>query len=117
MCKQFRHVLCVQGVYVEGIRHRVTDFGTKHSHYDGPLDREALIEGLQRMDENLLRVLQTIDKDAENAYLIEFYGTQQLGTFLNTILYHEALHQGQWSFFATLGEFETPQSWKVNWGL
>jgi hypothetical protein len=24
---------------------------------------------------------------------------------------HEALHHGQWSFYATLGGFETPDGW------
>ncbi|MDA1074436.1 MAG: hypothetical protein O3A63_06710 [Proteobacteria bacterium] len=48
---------------------------------------------------------------------IEFYGQQLLGTYLNAFLYHESLHQGQWSLYATSGGFETPESWKLNWGL
>lgn len=37
--KQVRHLVCVQGVYIDGIRKRVTDFGRKHVHYAGSLDR------------------------------------------------------------------------------
>ncbi len=50
-------------------------------------------------------------------YIIEFYGKNPLGGFLNVILQHEAIHHGQWSLYAALGGFETPPSWKMNWGL
>ena len=115
--KQFRHMICVEGVYVDGLVNRVTDFGIKHSHYKGSLDRDSLLNGLSSVDEKLEHALGAIVEQGDEEYTIEFYGQQTLGSYLNTFLYHEALHQGQWSFYASLGNFETPSSWKLNWGL
>ena len=115
--KQVRHMVCVQGVYIDGIRNRTTDFGKKHSHYDGPLDRESLTSALREKDGVLLEAIDAIGPAGEDDYLIEFYGQQKLATFLSTILHHEAIHHGQWSFYAALAGFETPESWKLNWRL
>jgi len=95
----------------------VASFAAKHSHYDGPLERGPLLEALKDMDSLLTRTLQDIPPASEEGFEIEFYGRQKLRTYLNTFLYHEALHQGQWSFYAALGGFETPESWQINWGL
>ncbi len=115
--KQVRHIVCVQGVYIDGIRNRVTDFGKKHSHYGGPLDRDSLTAALREKDRLLEEVLDEIGPAGEEGHVIEFYGQMPLAAFLNVILHHEAIHQGQWSFYATLGGFPTPQSWQLNWGL
>jgi len=117
LSKQFRHMICVQGVYVDGLRRGVADFSSKHSYYGGTLGRAQLLDGLSCMDDALLEVLDSIREQDEDDWMIEFYGRQPLGTYLNTFLHHEALHHGQWSFYATLGGFETPESWKLNWGL
>ena len=53
----------------------------------------------------------------EGEYVIEFYGRSPLASYLSVISQHEAIHHGQWSFYATLGGFETPPGWKLNWGL
>ena len=115
--KQVRHMVCVQGVYVDGIRNRVTDFGKKHSHYVGPLDRKSLVTGLREKDRLLDETLAAIDSANEASYTIEFYGQNTLAAYLNTFIHHEAIHHGQWSIYASLAGFETPESWKLNWGL
>ena len=115
--KQIRHLVCVQGVYIDGIRNRVTDFGKKHDYYAGPLDRDSLVEALGEKDRVLDEALLEIDPSKEDEYTIEFYGKNTLAAFLGVISHHEAIHHGQWSFYATLGGFETPDSWKINWGL
>ena len=33
LAKQFRHVLCVHGVYIDDLEHGRADFARKHSHY------------------------------------------------------------------------------------
>jgi hypothetical protein len=114
-CKQVRHLVCVQGVYVAGLRERVTDFGRKHSHYGGPLDRPSLVAALREKDEDLRAALHGLPDEGE--YAIEFYGRRTLASYLSVIPQHEAIHHGQWSFYATLGGFETPPGWKLNWGL
>jgi uncharacterized damage-inducible protein DinB len=114
-CKQVRHMVCVQGVYIAGLRDRATDFGRKHSHYTGPLDRASLVAALREKDEDLGSALREIPDEGD--YTIEFYGTRTLASYLSTIPQHEGIHHGQWSFYATLGGFETPPGWKLNWGL
>ncbi len=113
--KQVRHLVCVQGVYIGGLRDQVTDFGKKHSHYDGPLDRASLVAALRQKDDELRTALREIPGEGE--YVIEFYGRSPLASYLSVISQHEAIHHGQWSFYATLGGFETPPGWKLNWGL
>jgi uncharacterized damage-inducible protein DinB len=115
--KQVRHLVCVQGVYIGGLRDRVTDFGKKHEHYAGPLDRANLVAALREKDAELNVALDAIAPEDEDGHVIEFYGQNPLASYLNVINHHEALHQGQWSLYAALGGFETPQSWKLNWGL
>jgi hypothetical protein len=55
--KQFRHRVCVQGVYIAGIRDSVTDFARKHDHYAGSLDRGSLLAALLEKDAELDDVL------------------------------------------------------------
>jgi len=113
--KQVRHLVCVQGVYIDGVRNRKTEFERKHEHYDGPLDRHSLVAALHEKDRLLEQALDAVRDEDDHA--IEFYGTLPLATFLTVIPQHEAIHQGQWAFYATLGGYETPGSWKINWGL
>ena len=115
--KQVRHMVCVQGVYIDGLLHRESDFGNKHSHYSGDLDRQNLTRALHDMDDSLAAALAEVRSAGEDDFTIDFYGEQRLGSYLNVFLHHEALHHGQWSFYATLGGFQTPQSWRFNWGL
>ena len=115
--KQVRHVVCVQGVYTQGLRERVTDFGKKHSHYGGPLDRASLVAALRQEDRDLQLALAEIRDAGDPDLVIEFYGPNTLASYLNVYTTHESIHHGQWSFYAALGGFETPESWKLNWGL
>lgn len=62
-------------------------------------------------------MLAGIAPEDEDGISIEFYGKQPLGAYLTVIVHHEAIHPGQWSLYAALGGFETPESWKLNWGL
>jgi hypothetical protein len=58
--KQVRHMVCVQGVYNADLSDRVTDFGRKHTHYDGGLDRESLKAALEQKDAALAGSLPEI---------------------------------------------------------
>ena len=108
----------MQGVYLQGLREGVTDWGKKHAYYTGGLDRESLIKALREKDEELLTALAAIDAQGAESFSIDWYGSEiNLTRYLSVWIQHEALHQGQWSFYATLGGFPTPQSWVVNWGL
>ena len=115
--KQVRHLVCMSGVYGDGLRDRHCDFGRKHEHYKGPLDHDSLVAALREKDQQLDEVLAAITPEAEESYLIDFYGQNPLGAYLNVFIHHEAMHHGQWAFYAALASFETPESWKLNWGL
>ena len=39
--KQVRHVVCVRGVYNDGVVKKRIDFSRKHEHYSGGLGRPA----------------------------------------------------------------------------
>jgi hypothetical protein len=116
--KQVRHLICVQGVYLHGLNERVTDFSKKHSHYDGPLDRASLLQGLHEKDAALLTTLANIGKAGPERFEIDWFG-QRIGLagYLHVLIQHESIHHGEWSFYATFGGFATPVSWQMNWGL
>ena len=72
--KQVRHLVCMSGVYSDGLRDRRCDFGRKHEHYKGPLDRDSLVAALREKDRQLDEVLAAISPEAEESYVIDFYG-------------------------------------------
>jgi uncharacterized damage-inducible protein DinB len=116
--KQLRHVVCVQGVYQDGLATRRVDFGRKHAQYTGPLERAALVEALRTKDAELGQLLERIAQEPAGARIIEFFDMRpDVGRYLATMTQHEALHHGQWSLYAALGGFETPPLWRLGWGL
>jgi len=119
-CKQLRHVVCVRGVYAESIVTKRADFSKKHSHYTGALSREELMLALDATHRDLLAKFESADaRDARDARAtIDFFGTPfTLGDLAYTVVQHEAIHHGQWSAYAALAGFETPLSWRNEWGL
>ena len=113
-CKQLRHVVCVRGVYTDAMLKGRADFGSKHAHYTGTLDRTPLAAALEASSMALLAALEDVDPEAR----IDFFGnTFSLTDFSYTVVQHEALHHGQWSLYASLAGFETPHLWRREWGL
>ncbi len=113
-CKQLRHVVCVRGVYNDGLASGRADFDRKHEHYTGGLDRESLVAALASKHDKLLTVLDTID----TGRAIESFGrTFPFAEFAHVMTQHEAIHQGQWSVYASLAGFETPLRWRLEWAL
>lgn len=113
--KQLRHVVCVRGAYNEGIATGATDFARKHDHYDGPLDRSALLTAL---DEKQQRLHELLKRSPSASRSIDFGGRDiSLEQFTYIILQHEAIHLGEWSVYAALAGFETPLMWRLQWGL
>jgi uncharacterized damage-inducible protein DinB len=116
--KQVRHLVCVQGVYHQALREGRADFGDKHRHYDGPLERDALVAGLRDKDAALDALLEGLAREGEERFRLDWFGGEiSLGRFLDVLIQHEAIHHGQWSFYAALGEFDSPASWRLNWGF
>ena len=113
-CKQVRHVVCVHGVYNAALRKGKVDWTGKHDHYRGSLAREPLLAGLEEKHRELLATLEGVD----TARPIDWDGTPfTFAQFTWEFIHHEAIHHGQWSVYASLGEFATPISWRTSWGL
>jgi hypothetical protein len=112
--KQLRHVVCVRGCYNDTLRTKSTDFSKKHAQYTGGLTRPELIAALVEKQNDLLSILGSVDTAAP----IDFSGRPfSFADFTYTMVQHEALHHGQWSLYASLAGFETPLSWRLEWGL
>lgn len=114
--KQVRHLICVQGCYTDALLNRVADFSKKHSYYSGGLDRTELVEGLRQMDARMLEILKQLPE--ADIISIDFFGSQMgLTEYFHTMVQHESIHHGLWSFYSTLGQYSPPRSWKQNWEL
>ena len=79
------------------------------------IDRDSLVAALLEKDRVLGEVLDGVEDEDE--IVIGFYGKLSLAAYLSVIPQHEGIHHGQWSFYAMLGGFETPDGWQINWGL
>jgi uncharacterized damage-inducible protein DinB len=113
-CKQLRHVVCVRGLYNETLTAGKADWARKHDQYTGGLSRDELLRALAQKHEDLLAILDRTDDARE----VEFIGRPfNFAEFAHVMTQHEAIHQGQWSLYASLAGFETPLSWRLNWGL
>lgn len=117
-CKQLRHMVCVQGVYQQGLREGHADFARKHEQYQGSLERPELIAASRRMDAALEDILEGLGDAGASRFEIDFFGHHWgFARYAAVLLQHEAIHHGQWSLYAALGGFATPLGWKLNWGL
>lgn len=74
----------------------------------------ALTAALIDKQRELLEILDAVDTRAS----IDFFGHAfSFSALAYTMVQHEALHHGQWSIYAALAGFETPLSWRSEWGL
>ena len=56
--------------------------------------------------------------DGAAGFEIDFFGHRRgFARYGAVMLQHEAIHHGEWSFYAALGGFATPKGWRLNWGL
>ena len=86
----------------------------KHEHYRGLLTRPELSAALDESRRDFLGALETVEASTP----IDFFGRAfSFGEFAYTVVQHEAIHHGQWSVYASLAGFETPDSWRSEWGL
>lgn len=115
--KQLRHVVCVRGVYNEGLETRRVDFARKHEFYDGALTRSALVEALNKRNAQLVDRLTDLPQDLFRP-CIEFFGNNtSYAQYLYGYVQHESIHHGQWSLYAASAGYETPPLWRLQWGL
>jgi uncharacterized damage-inducible protein DinB len=115
--KQLRHVICVRGVYNDGLVEGKVDFSRKHEYYAGGLDREELLAALHGKHHDLQEIIHELTGDPY-ASAIDFFGSRMTyADYFYGYVQHEALHHGQWSLYAAHGGYEVPEIWRVQWGL
>jgi hypothetical protein len=112
--KQLRHVICVRGVYNAALVTKRVDWARKHDQYTGLLTRDALLAALIDKQRALLAALEIVDIEIPIDWGVTAFS---IADFAYEFVQHEAIHHGQWSVYASLGEFETPMSWRRSWGL
>ncbi len=116
--KQFRHMACVYGVYLDGFRNQAVDFSKKHSHYAGPLTKAEIRADLINKDEELRAVLRQFDDAAVDKFRLDFFGVNMSFTeYTHILIQHECMHIGIWANVAAFAGFELPESWKSEWGF
>ncbi|MQA01093.1 MAG: hypothetical protein GEU80_17550 [Dehalococcoidia bacterium] len=104
----------VRGVYNEALIQKRVDWTRSQEHYDGPLTHAALLAALQQQQERLLGILDAVDTEVS----LDWSGTDfSFAMFTWEFVQHEAIHHGQWSLYAQLAGFETPESWQQSWKL
>jgi len=118
LSKQFRHMTCVYGVYIEGFRHQAVDFSRKHSHYTGQLTKTDIRTDLQKKDEELKSLLEQFTPDMIEKFRLDFFGVNMsFSEYTHVLIQHECMHIGIWSNAAIFAGFELPKSWKSDWGF
>lgn len=118
LSKQFRHMTCVYGVYIDGFKNQAVDFTKKHSHYTGPLDRLSIKNDLAKKDLELKAVLKTFSAEQVANFRLDFFGVNMtFSEYTHVLIQHECMHIGIWSNAAIFGEFDLPKSWKSDWGF
>ena len=118
LCKQVRHLVCVQGVYQQGLSERRADFARKHDQYRGSLEPVDLKAALRAKDAELDAILADLGEEGAGRFEIEFMGRKlSFSRYVSIIVQHEAIHHGEWALYAAVGGFSTPVGWKLNWGL
>ena len=118
LSKQFRHMTCVYGVYLDGFKNRAVDFSKKHSHYEGPLDRASIKIDLAKKDNQLREILKQFTQAQVDQFKLDFFGVNMtFSEYTHVLIQHECMHIGIWSNAAAFGGFELPKSWKSDWGF
>ncbi|HLE12139.1 MAG: hypothetical protein A2504_17835 [Bdellovibrionales bacterium RIFOXYD12_FULL_39_22] len=118
LCKQFRHMVWISGLYNDALKNRKIDLSKKKTFYDGNLNKSDIVTALKQKDVELESILEDLKSTKLDSFSMEFFGTTIGFTeFCDVIIQHESIHQGLWSAYATLAEFETPKNWKNSWAL
>ncbi|MCB0413509.1 MAG: DinB family protein [Bdellovibrionales bacterium] len=119
LCKQFRHMIWVTGLYREAIQtKKMRDCESKKEHYTGSTTKEDILKGFEVEQKKLDELLKELEGTELEDCIIQAFGLEmRFVEFTHALIQHESTHQGLWSFYATLGEFKTPKSWQENWGI
>lgn len=118
LSKQFRHMVCVYGCYINAFKTQVMDLSQKKLNFSDELTRENIKAALKTKDQELKVVLDSLKEKKLDEYSINFFG-QQMGftEYCDVLIQHESAHFGIWANYAAFGEFETPEMWKRDWEL
>jgi len=112
--RQLRHVVRVRGVYNDALVRRRWIGVVQASTTADRWSVSRLLHALHHQQQELLSALDGLDPEL----VIDWDGTPStLATFTWEFVQHEAFHHGQWSLYAVLAGFGTPESWRRSWRL
>ena len=119
--RQIRHLVRVQRTYIRSFLSREYNIQEEHySCYSGNSSRLALTEALLENNKNLKQLLASLRLEDISKFKVTLQPmniTLGFSEYCTMIIQHESIHHGQWCFYATIGGFDTPKSWKKNWNL
>ena len=116
--KQLRHIVCVRGVYNQGLASGQADFSRKHEYYAGNLTRQELVPALEEKQASLMKMLEDVDRLEAPTFVIDLMGSKlNLTVYTYVMVQHEAIHHGEWSLYAAQSGFPVPPLWTLEWGL
>ena len=77
LCKQFRHMIWVTGLYREALEKRnMSECESKKNHYKGDLTRDSLMKGLRHEGQIFDNLLDSLKSHLTKSYSIKAYGTE-----------------------------------------
>lgn len=111
--KQFRHVGRVQECYLHALNPENQDLSPEGKSYDYGPSKKWLQAYLNRLDDSLFEMVDSLDWLSE----LDWFG-EKVNTFehLMRMVTHETMHHGQWVVYMRLMNKSFPDSWLV-WGL
>jgi uncharacterized damage-inducible protein DinB len=116
--RQIRHCADVQACYLEALRTGTMDLSTRPRRRELERSREHLEAYLRRLDAELEETVRTLGPQALTRTIRwDPQGPLTVVQHLLSLLQHETLHQGMWTFYARIADLPLPQSWWQSWAL
>jgi uncharacterized damage-inducible protein DinB len=115
--EQASHIVEVQSLYQLALLGEAVDFARKPEFTPAADDVATLVAALGKQDDELHAALGKLRADPAS-FSIDWYGNVLgIDGWMALFIQHESLHHGQWAAMATMGGFDRPLSWLLNWGL
>ncbi len=111
--RQLRHVADIQECYLKGFINGELDFKNRRRDRSMEHNQKKLLKFFEDLDEKLYKFLSThTEKELDNVIIWNVWENLPNPTIKECLLYlieHEVYHQGIWTLYGKLGNFETPK--------
>jgi uncharacterized damage-inducible protein DinB len=104
---QVRHMIVSQEAYISGLQSGKVDFSKKDFDSEWENDKEKALAKLKKIDEELFKILETINENKEILFVDGIIGEKKIpaSTVLDYMLQHEIYHQGIFTTYGRLAGF------------